>query len=102
MPDSGGFDVSPAEIEAHAKKVQNTADLLGTAVDAAKGRLGYEDFGLFGAPLGLACNLIMENATESLAEAQAAGGRHSEAVAEWANDHRVTEESITALFKGTS
>ncbi|SDC48463.1 type VII secretion target [Actinokineospora iranica] len=100
MTDSGGFDVSPDEIAAHATKVQATADLLETALDAAHNRMASESWGLFGIPLSWVCNDVMESATNALSEARAAGDRHAAAVHDWAKSHRVNEESITALFRG--
>ena len=99
MPD-GGFDISPDEITAHAGKVDQSTALLHSAVEAARSRMDSEDFGLLGVPLAIWCTRVMENATDALVALKAAGDRHAEAVRSWADNHRVTEESVTALFGG--
>ncbi|WP_156757854.1 hypothetical protein [Actinokineospora pegani] len=95
-----GFDVSPDEIDAHAKAVDSTVSMLGHAGGAAASRLGFEDFGVIGQSFAGYCNAYMEYVTSVLKEAHTAADKHAEAVRAWAETNRVNEDSITSAFGG--
>ncbi|WIY04483.1 hypothetical protein QRX60_11770 [Amycolatopsis mongoliensis] len=100
-----GFDENPDAIDAHAKQMEATFEVLKEAAELSKhDPIGSEAFGLIGqlCLLDLWCDNVAGQTRETLESAVKGAEYHVQAVQAWAKARRVDEASASALVNHAS
>lgn len=95
----GGFGVSPDEVRAHAKKITQVSDRLGTAGSAAgEATLNTEAFGLIGQFLVPQVLMVSGTAKAAISTAEQSTEKLFQAVKSTADDYQETDETNSTIF----
>ncbi|SDM92278.1 hypothetical protein SAMN04488074_12954 [Lentzea albidocapillata subsp. violacea] len=93
------YRIDLAEMDAHAKRVDEIGGRIGTAIGAGNAASNPEAFGLLGIPLAALCSAAQHMAMNTLNDAAEAALDHHKRVKAWREDVKNNEEEQTSRFK---
>jgi hypothetical protein len=98
-PGGPGFQVDPAVLEAHRKKLDALTGRINTALDAAGQTMHPEAFGVVGFTLAAAFAVAQSVAEDTVRTAADAADDHATRVRTWQQRKEITEDEYKNLFK---
>ncbi|MEV6906319.1 hypothetical protein [Amycolatopsis sp. NPDC051071] len=98
-PAGDGFEVDPAELEAHRKKIDDLGQRVAMTGSAADAAMGDEAFGLVGIPLAAICAAVQSLAKTAIESAVEASADHADRVHTWQQKKEMQEDEFKNLFK---
>lgn len=93
-----GFEIDPAELSAHQRRLGDVTDRVRTAHDAADDPLDGHAFGAFGVFLAAECASAQRDGADSVRVVLDAANEHYRAVGAWVNDLDTRELDIAGMF----